>query len=336
MYGQGWITVAALTLAALVSGMISSIGAVASVSGLLLLLNSVVGAGLPMPGEWWLAPVLMTGGGLLVLALALLAWPLRAGVPERAAVADTYRRVADLLATTTTDDPDGAEAAYEAARHLVTRSLDQSYDLVLARRARHHGRSPELVRLLAQLNAITPLVEAAPAVRLSGRPLPAEIPAAVRHLAEAVETAYSGPLGLRLPEPGSGIGRAVDQALRHAADVAAEKSPDALKKTGDRAGSARPAEGARRPGRPERRPLRRLLALRPAPRAVHRHRAGPGVARGRAALVLGRADHHVRAEAGLRVGLLPGRCCGRSARSWGSWSRPGSSRRCRAAGGTCP
>ncbi|WP_371578736.1 FUSC family protein [Streptomyces sp. NBC_01314] len=240
VYGQGWITVAALTLAALVSGMISSIGAVASVSGLLLLLNSVVGAGLPMPGEWWLAPVLMTGGGLLVLALALLAWPLRAGVPERVAVADTYRRVADLLATTTTDDPDGAEAAYEAARHLVTRSLDQSYDLVLARRARHHGRSPELVRLLAQLNAITPLVEAAPAVRLSGRPLPAEIPTAVRHLAEAVETGYSGPLGLRLPEPGSGIGRAVDQALRHAADVAAEKSPDALKKTGDRAGRPAP------------------------------------------------------------------------------------------------
>jgi uncharacterized membrane protein YccC len=240
VYGQGWVTVTALTLAALVSGMISSIGAVASVSGLLLLLNSVVGAGLPMPGEWWLAPVLMTGGGLLVLALALLAWPLRAGVPERDAVADTYRKVADLLATTTTDDPAGHTDAYDAARHLVTQSLDQSYDMVLARRARHHGRSPELVRLLAQLNAITPLVEAAPAVRLSGRPLPAEIPVAVRHLAEAVETGYSGPLGLRLPEPRSEIGRAVDQALRHAADVATEKSPDALKKAGDRAGGPAP------------------------------------------------------------------------------------------------
>jgi uncharacterized membrane protein YccC len=83
-------------------------------------------------------------------------------------------------------------------------------------------------------------VEAAPAVRLSGRPLPAEIPVAVRHLAEAVETGYSGPLGLRLPEPRSEIGRAVDQALRHAADVAAEKSPDALRKAGDRAGRPAP------------------------------------------------------------------------------------------------
>ncbi|MFE7839059.1 FUSC family protein [Streptomyces sp. NPDC057474] len=240
VHGQGWVTVAALTGVALVSGMISSIGAVASVSGLLLLLNSVVGAGLPMPGEWWLAPLLMSGGGLLVLAQALLAWPLRAGVPERAAVADTYRKVADLLAATTVDAPNGDEDAYDAARRFVTQSLNQSYDLVLARRARHHGRSPELVRLLAQLNAITPLVEAAPAVRLSGRPLPAEIPTAVRHLAEAVETGYSGPLGLALPKPGSEIGRAVDQALRHAADVATEKSPDALKKAGDRAGRPAP------------------------------------------------------------------------------------------------
>ncbi|MFM9580413.1 FUSC family protein [Streptomyces caniscabiei] len=241
-YGQGWVTVGVLTGVALVSGMISSIGAVASVSGLLLLLNSVIGAGLPMPGPWWLAPLLMTGGGLLVLTLALLAWPLRAGVPERASVADTYRKVADLLATMTTDTPAAPDArdSYDDARFLVTQSLNQSYDLVLARRARHHGRSPELVRLLAQLNAITPLVEAAPAVRQSGRPLPAEIPVAVRHLAEAVQTGYSGPLGLRLPEPGSETGRAVDQALRHAADVAGEKSPDALKKAGDRAGRPAP------------------------------------------------------------------------------------------------
>ncbi|TQE34940.1 FUSC family protein [Streptomyces ipomoeae] len=223
VYGHGWVTVGALTGIALVSGMISTIGAVASVSGLLLLLNSVVGAGLPMPGEWWLAPLLMSGGGLLVLVQALLGWPLRAGVPERAAVAETYRRAADQLAATA----DSAEA-YDEARRAVTQSLNQSYDLVLGRRTRHHGRSPELVRLLAQLNALTPLVEAAPAVRLSGRPLPEEVPTAVRHLAEAVETGYSGPLGLRLPEPGGGIGRAVDQALRHAADVVTEKSPDAL------------------------------------------------------------------------------------------------------------
>ncbi|MFJ3896217.1 FUSC family protein [Streptomyces sp. NPDC090083] len=215
VYGHGWWAVAALTGIALVSGMISTIGAVASVSGLLLLLNSVIGAGLPLPGAWWVAPVLLSGGGLLVLLLALLAWPLRSGVPERAAVADTYRTVADLLATCG-DDP---TAGYDAARQAVTRSLNQSYDLVLARRARHHGRSPELTRLLAQLNAITPVVEAAPAVHQSGLPLPPQIRDTVRHLAHAVETGYTGPIGLDLPTPTGETARAVDHALRHAAEV---------------------------------------------------------------------------------------------------------------------
>lgn len=55
------------------SGMISTIGAVASSSGLPLLLNAVIGAGLPLPGAWWTAPVLLSLGGLEVLVLALLA-----------------------------------------------------------------------------------------------------------------------------------------------------------------------------------------------------------------------------------------------------------------------
>ncbi|MFD8045892.1 FUSC family protein [Streptomyces chartreusis] len=221
VYGRGWIAVAAVTGVALVSGMISTIGAVASASGLVLLLTCVVGAGLPMPGEWWLAPLLMSGGGLLVLLLALLAWPLRSGVPERAAVADTYRKVAALLTAV-----DGDTQDYDDARHAVTQSLNQSYDIVLAHRARHHGRSPELARLLAQLNAITPVVEAAPAARLSGIRLPPEIPEAVRHLASAVETGYTGPIGLKTPAPATETARAVDHALRHAAEVVATPDVD--------------------------------------------------------------------------------------------------------------
>ncbi|MER6672245.1 FUSC family protein [Streptomyces sp. NPDC000983] len=219
-FGYGWAAVAVVTGVALVSGMISTIGAVASVSGLLLLLNTVIGAGLPMPGPWWAAPLLMTGGGLLVLLLALLAWPLRGGVPERTAVADTYRTAADLLAAT------GRPGTYDDVRHTVTQSLNQSYDLVLARRTRHHGRSPELTRLLAQLNALIPVVEAAPAAHLDGDRLPPELPEAVRHLARAVETGFTGPLELRLPAPMSETARAVDHALRHAADVVAAPDVD--------------------------------------------------------------------------------------------------------------
>ncbi|MFJ8033023.1 FUSC family protein [Streptomyces sp. NPDC096032] len=222
VYGQGWYAVAVVTAVALMSGMISTIGVVASVSGLLLLLNCVVGAGLPLPSPWWLAPLLMTGGGLLVLLLALLAWPLRSGVPERAAVADTYRTAAALLAVSGTDRTE----EYDEARRAVTHSLNRSYDLILARRARHHGRSPELTRMLARLNAITPVVEAAPAAHLAGRPLPPETARALHHLAHAVETGYTGPIALDLPVPTTETGRAVDHALRHAADVVAAPDVD--------------------------------------------------------------------------------------------------------------
>ncbi|WP_405916576.1 FUSC family protein [Streptomyces sp. NBC_00728] len=219
VFGHGWAAVATLTGVALVSGMISSIGAVASVTGLLLLLNCVIGAGLPLPGAWWLAPLLMSGGGLLVLALTLLAWPLRSGVPERSSVASTYRTVADLLAASGTED-------YDRLRLAVTQSLNESYDVVLARRVFHHGRSPDLVRLLAQLNAVTPVVEAAPAAHQRGTPLPAAIPDAVRGLAVTVETGGTGPPDLRLPAPADETERAVDHALRHAAGVVTDRSPD--------------------------------------------------------------------------------------------------------------
>ncbi|MFJ8661296.1 FUSC family protein [Streptomyces sp. NPDC093795] len=228
VFGHGWLAVAALTLVALVSGMISSIGAVASVSGLLLLLNAVVGAGLPMPDPWWKAPLLLTLGGLFVLVLTLLGWPLRRAAPERAAVAATYRAVADLYEATGT-------GAYDEKRHAVTASLNHAYDLVLARRARQHGRAPVLVRLLAQLNVVIPLAEAAPAAHLRAQlygPLDATIPVTVRQLADVVEERRkpgghgSGAPELELPTPVRPAEKAVDHALRHAAAVVHEADPD--------------------------------------------------------------------------------------------------------------
>ncbi|MGW5866174.1 FUSC family protein [Streptomyces sp. NPDC055239] len=222
VFGHGWVAVGVVTLVALVSGMMSTIGAVASVSGLLLLLNSVVGAGLPMPGEWWLAPALMTGGGLLVLTLALLAWPLRSGIPERAAVAATYRSVAALLEAAGTD-------RYDDARAAVTTSLNQSYDLVLARRTRAHGRNPDLVRLVAQLNAITPVIEAAPAAHQCGVPMPPEFPAEVRRLADAVAGRAATPIaGPDLPPPPDPSTDAVDHALRHVAELLNDSDPHGI------------------------------------------------------------------------------------------------------------
>jgi uncharacterized membrane protein YccC len=69
------------------------------------------------------------------------------------------------------------------------------------------------------LNAITPLVEAAPVAQLAGRPLPPQIPESVHHLAQAVEAGYTGPIALDLPLPTTETARAVDHALRHTAEV---------------------------------------------------------------------------------------------------------------------
>ncbi|GHE77066.1 membrane protein [Streptomyces longispororuber] len=242
VHGHGWTAVAAVTLVALVSGMMSTIGAVASVSGLLLLLNAVIGAGLPLPGAWWLAPVLMTGGGLLVLALALLAWPLRSGVPERTAVATAYRNVAALLEAAGTAH--ARQDAYDEARATVTASLNKAYDLVLARRARDRGRSPDLVRLIAELNAITPVVEAAPAAHRYGERLPPELPRAARRLADAIARGpapHPGNLGLpgEVPDDDGAAARAVYQALRHADDTLADPDPLTAVPADDRLG--RPA-----------------------------------------------------------------------------------------------
>ncbi|MFI8262359.1 MULTISPECIES: FUSC family protein [unclassified Streptomyces] len=231
VFGHGWLAVGALTLIALVSGMISSIGTVASVSGLLLLLNAVVGAGLPLPQPWWTAPLLLSAGGLFVLLLSLLGWPLRGRQPERVAVAATYRALADALEAA--GGPD-----YDERRRQVTHALNQAYDLILGRRARVHGRSPALVRMLAQLNVVIPLVEAAPAMHLRGKALPPEIPAAVRDLAQAVEEGRTGKPVLDLPAPHTPAERALDAALRHAAAIVHVPEPD-LHNVDDRLG--RPA-----------------------------------------------------------------------------------------------
>ncbi|MET9605116.1 FUSC family protein [Streptomyces sp. NPDC006512] len=231
VFGRGWLAVGVLTLIALVSGMISSIGTVASVSGLLLLLNAVVGAGLPLPQPWWTAPLLLAAGGLFVLALTLLGWPLRGRRPERTAVASAYRALADSLEA-------AGGSAYEDRRRDLTLALNHAYDLVLGRRARVHGRSPSLVRMLAQLNVLIPLVEAAPAAHLRGRALPPEIPAAVRELAAAVEEGRTGTPVLDLPSPHSQSERAIDAALRHAAAIVHVTDPD-MRNVDDRLG--RPA-----------------------------------------------------------------------------------------------
>ncbi|GAA3714885.1 FUSC family protein [Streptomyces tremellae] len=250
--GHGALAVVALTLVGLVSGLVSSIGPLASAAGLLLLISTVIEAGLPVPGPWWLAPALFLGGGAFVLLLSLLAWPVRGAAPERRAVADAYRAVAGQLAA-------AGGADYETQRQTTTRRVDHAYDVVLARRARERAQRTTAFALFARLDALTALLEAAPAAHHAGRPLPAAVPAAVRELADAVE--HPGPAADRpaldaTSGPGDRAGRAVVAALRHAADVVHGADPA----PGDRLG--RPAPLGTRAARTARATLRSAPAWR--------------------------------------------------------------------------
>ncbi|MDI2132578.1 FUSC family protein [Yinghuangia seranimata] len=167
--GRGWTTVAVLVAVALLSGVISPIGAIASSCGLMLLLLTVVGTGVPLPEPWWLPPVLLLSGGLLVVALALLAWPLRRGAPERQAVAEVYYAAAERLRAA------GGKRASElhpAALHAsalrtsrdISAAIDTAYDLLVRHRAGSPGRDPAIQHLMTQLNAVNPILEASAAL----------------------------------------------------------------------------------------------------------------------------------------------------------------------------
>ncbi|MFE5332121.1 FUSC family protein [Embleya sp. NPDC056575] len=237
-FGHGWSAVAMLTVLALVAGMISTIGAAASASGLNLLLMAVIGAGLPMPSPWWRAPMLTLAGAGLVLLMALLAWPARSRVPERDAVADAYDATANLLAAAGTEE-------WEPARAGVTLTLNHAYDLLLGRRAVAPGRSRGMSRLVALLNAVGPLVEAGTATHAEQRSVAEVDVATVREIAAAVRggtvpVAAADRSGVCAPAD-----RAVAAAITHARETlsGAYRVPDRVGRPG--ALPERVAAGAR-------------------------------------------------------------------------------------------
>ncbi|MFD7708506.1 FUSC family protein [Streptomyces sp. NPDC059786] len=221
IYAHGWLTVAVVTSTALVSGIISAIGPIASAFGLLLLLNTVVGAGLPMPGAWWLPPVLSTAGAVLFLAVLLVAWPLRPLAPERAAVASAYGALTQLLASC---DP-GTPLSYEEARRSMTLALNRAHELVTPG-GRGGPRRGERAHLDAQLRALAPLVEAAPLVRLSDRALPPAYLTGLQTLTADVASGSPTDPEPPLPAPSTAADCAVREGLLEAAAVVAAAHRD--------------------------------------------------------------------------------------------------------------
>jgi len=181
-HGHGWWTVAVVTLVALFSGLISSIGKVLSGGALSLLFMNVLGSGLPPVGELWLPPLLQITGGLFYLLLALLSWRIRdsGADPQRGAVAAVYDRAADLLEDSLHPGD---------ARRALSRAMDNAQDALLRHQFRGEGSWDSETRwLVGMLNAATPLAEEITVLVRTGRPAPPGLAETVRRIAKAVRT----------------------------------------------------------------------------------------------------------------------------------------------------
>ncbi|GAA3070981.1 FUSC family protein [Streptosporangium carneum] len=217
--GHGWMTVLVLVAAAVVSALISTTGAAGSTAGLQLLVMTVLGGGIPLPGPPGTNTVMFLIGVAWALALALADWPLHPRAPEEAAVIAAYRTLERLFAGRGAD----AMAAFDSA-------LRNAYDTVFSARSAAAGTDPERTRLVALLNQASLIRNALISLDLEDRAPPAEEAAAVGEIAAALAGERPPPAPLRREgdSPATrALGSAVEGAveLLSGGDVVADQLP---------------------------------------------------------------------------------------------------------------
>ncbi|MEU8514311.1 FUSC family protein [Kitasatospora sp. NPDC048722] len=189
---------AALTATAFVSGALSATGPRGSAAGMLLLVSTALGSGMPLPHPWWAAAPMMLTGAAFVLVLGLLAGP---GGERNRALAAAYDALGRMLADLGT--PQGP-----ASRRVLTARLNQVQDF-------HPDRSdPRYEAALAASEAATGLLWAR-------RPVPPEVADVPVRLARAIEHTEAGSPTVPDWRPDTPARRALDAALRSAADTVA-------------------------------------------------------------------------------------------------------------------
>ena len=98
VHGQGWVAGAVLVLVAGISALLTAAGATVAITGLQLLVYTILGTGpLGALRPWWWAPLLLLGGvgwAMLLLVPAWLTAPLAA---EERSTAAAYRALAQML-----------------------------------------------------------------------------------------------------------------------------------------------------------------------------------------------------------------------------------------------
>ncbi|MGY6269261.1 FUSC family protein [Achromobacter denitrificans] len=209
--GHGLWSAAAMTLLVLAASLVGTFNNIAAVATLQFAVYVIVGSSLTSSLPPWLPSVLVGAGGLFGLALTLSGWMVNPIAPERAAVAMAYRKLAAMFAAIGTSRTMAARRDMEAA-------MATAYDTVLAARGRAAGPSARLARLAAQLQACTPLTNAALALARAGRVLPPDCARVMNRLADRVENDA-------VPDPRGDIATLQRAGMPQLADALAQVQP---------------------------------------------------------------------------------------------------------------
>lgn len=218
---HGWWTAGLIVAAAVVSAVISAVGNNASLAGLQLLVqlvlgtheSTVVGPGIALAG--------FAVGGAWALLLSLAAWPIHATAPERLLVANVFDRLADLLRSAGTPDA-------RAARHRLTAAMNSAYDALLTARSRLQGRDRTYRKLFLVLSEATPAIEAGVALASARHRAPKSVVDATVRIGLVVRVDGADVGDLDLPERGSPAVLALADGLRSVADVVSDNDDDSL------------------------------------------------------------------------------------------------------------
>jgi len=166
IHGRGWFAVLAVVLVAGVSAILTRLGAVGSVTGLMLFVYSAIGLGpFGTLRPWWHTALEFLVGVAWALLLITPGYLLSPRSAERKAVAEVYYSLARGLRLIGT--PGVADA-----RVALAGALNAAYDAMLTGRASAGGRSARDMHLMAVLNVSHQFSEAAAALRATGERVP--------------------------------------------------------------------------------------------------------------------------------------------------------------------
>jgi uncharacterized membrane protein YccC len=192
VHGHGWLAVIALVVVAGVSGVLSAVSDIGSVTGLQLLVYTSLGIG-PVGA---LRPVWHTAAGFLAgvlwaLILILPGWLRSPHGREQRAGAAVYDALAGLLRAVGSDQ-------FTARRQALTSALNAAYDELLTARSNATGLNRHRMRLAGALNASHLMAEAAVTLGVAGTRPPPLVIDVVSRLGDAIRNETPPPM---IPPP---------------------------------------------------------------------------------------------------------------------------------------